>query len=44
MEVFDANWLALREAVDHRSRATTLLMPLQAAVAFAAAALELAKD
>ena len=31
MEVFDANWLALREAVDHRSRATTLLMPLQTA-------------
>ncbi len=31
METFDANWLALREPMDHRSRATTLLMPLQAA-------------
>ncbi|MEM7416513.1 MAG: class I SAM-dependent methyltransferase [Gemmatimonadota bacterium] len=28
-ESFDAGWLALREGVDHRSRALTLLTPLQ---------------
>lgn len=28
-ESFDAGWLALREGVDHRSRAVTLLTPLQ---------------
>ena len=31
METFDASWLALREPVDHRSRATSVIEPLRQA-------------
>jgi len=31
MEIFDARWLTLREPVDHRSRATSVLEPLRQA-------------